>query len=369
MNRRNVISLLFALLMSFFVMLCIYFEYGHIDSYLVLSLLSEILVCELILFLSSYLCRVAHLLGYLVCGILSGYKFVSAEIFGFVFRKEEEHISVDRYRYTKSVRVAMEPPEYNDGNFSYALYSLGGVIIYSSLSFVLLICSGICFITWSYMPSAYFFCAFSICAANAVLYMLPVSKGNISVFTLMRLLNKNPENRRAYHNSLMITALIFKGMRLREQPRELFDVSDFSDLSGFITADMLWHRMCRFLDEGNLKDADEMIGYILRDETKLSVFTKNLAQLEKIYIELITYCREDVIKSLLTDSILDFMTKNSDRITVIRVEYALSLLYYYDNRAAEMHLERFRKKIEKFPYPADISFDMDLIEEAKNKIK
>ncbi len=361
-NRRNVISFIFASVMIIYFVFCIYQEYGYIALSPQILLLPEIITAEAVIIATSVFCRISHIAGYLICGLMSGYKFISAEIFGFVFRKENGHIAADKYKYRKTVNVAMEPPEMQDGNFPFVLYRLGGVLIYSFFTVVMLSFSLILFFSWEFMLSAMFFCSFSLFAANAVLYMLPVRKGAIGVFPLIRLLKNDEIARELYYRCAVITAGIYKGIRLSEQDSRLFAEPSDADFSDNIRSEILFKKMWRFLDEKNFSEAERIIDLILDERTVMSDNLKNYARLERIFIELVTEKREEVIKSFLSDDIIYFADKNQDTLCVLRLKYALARFYYYNEKDAELYKDKFIKlsTLSSSRYPADAVTDIEL---------
>ena len=90
---------------------------------------------------------IVHEVGHLVCGLISGYKFVSFRVFDFKIIKDEN--GKLNFRYEKIAgtggQCLMRAPEYVEGKFKYKLYLLGGVIFNVLFSIVF----------WLILPSYY----------------------------------------------------------------------------------------------------------------------------------------------------------------------------------------------------------------------
>ena len=90
---------------------------------------------------------IVHEAGHLVCGLISGYKFVSFRVFDFKIIKDEN--GKLNFRYEKIAgtggQCLMRASEYVEGKFKFKLYLLGGVIFNVLFSIVF----------WIILPSYY----------------------------------------------------------------------------------------------------------------------------------------------------------------------------------------------------------------------
>ena len=90
---------------------------------------------------------IVHEVGHLVCGLISGYKFVSFRVFDFKIIKDEN--GKLNFRYEKIAgtggQCLMRASEYVEGKFKFKLYLLGGVIFNVLFSIVF----------WIILPSYY----------------------------------------------------------------------------------------------------------------------------------------------------------------------------------------------------------------------
>ena len=109
---------------------------------------------------------IVHEAGHLVCGLISGYKFVSFRVFDFKIIKDEN--GKLNFRYEKIAgtggQCLMRAPEYVEGKFKYKLYLLGGVIFNVLFSIVF----------WLILPSYYTFLFALIGFTLAFLNLIPM---------------------------------------------------------------------------------------------------------------------------------------------------------------------------------------------------
>jgi len=80
-------------------------------------------------FASVYINMILHELGHLICGLRSGYEFVSFRISGTLFLRENGKL-VRRHFKVPGIpgQCLMNPPEPVDGQFPHRLYHLGGCL-------------------------------------------------------------------------------------------------------------------------------------------------------------------------------------------------------------------------------------------------
>ena len=90
---------------------------------------------------------IVHEAGHLVCGLISGYKFVSFRVFDFKIIKDENGKLNFRYEKIEGTggQCLMRASEYVEGKFKFKLYLLGGVIFNVLFSIVF----------WLILPSYY----------------------------------------------------------------------------------------------------------------------------------------------------------------------------------------------------------------------
>ncbi len=91
--------------------------------------LPQILYWVAATFVGIYAQIILHEGGHLVCGLLTGYKFVSFRVGSWMWQKENGRIRLRRFSLAGTDgQCLLEPPELKDGKMPYLLYNLGGTL-------------------------------------------------------------------------------------------------------------------------------------------------------------------------------------------------------------------------------------------------
>ncbi len=346
--------------LAYFFKFCIVREYGASHEYYVdiWSLYLNIAMVFLAVMISIY---VMHILGYLIAGLLSGYKLISIELYRFVIRKTDGKFHLVYKKGKKGVYVRMSPPDYNDGQFSFVLYRVGAVIGFSVIAFI----SGIVVIYFLLIDlnfaAFYTACVCLLFVCNLILYLMPVSKGLPSVFTEIRQLKKDKYVRKSMWILKKAYTDLHQGISLAEQPEERFYDIDEKYLSDRIVSEILWLKMYRYLETGDFANADKTADMLLSEKCGQCTDVKRFVALEKIFISLVLETSAESTETLLTPDIERFIKKRKDNINVKRVNYALALLYCNDPEMASVTKTELEKAISNLDSKADIMTEKDLM--------
>lgn len=161
----------------------------------------------------------AHEAGHLVCGLLSGYKFVSFRIFNYTFIRAGGKIRIKKFAVDGTGgQCLLTPPELPDSQIPTALYNAGGVIanIVLLLAIVPLFRLGLNpFVKESL--AVFCLCAVLLILINGVPMKL-AGVGNDAYNIL--LLRKSPLSKHAFVVQLRSNALIQNGVRPKDMPDE-----------------------------------------------------------------------------------------------------------------------------------------------------
>lgn len=358
--RKLTVAFIGTVFLAYFFKFCIAREYGAGHEYYVdiWSLYLNIAMVFLAVMISTY---VMHILGYLIAGLLSGYKLISVEFYRFVIRKTDGKFHLVYKKGKKGVYVRMSPPDYNDGQFPFVLYRLGAVIGFSVIAFI----SGIVVIYFLLIDlnfaAFYAACVFWLFACNLILYLMPVSKGLPSVFTEIRQLKKDEYVRKSMWILKKAYTDLHQGISLAEQPEERFYDIDEKYLSDRIVSEILWLKMYRYLETGDFANADKTADMLLSEKCGQGADVKKFVTLEKIFILLVTGAPQEAVDGLLTADIEKFIAKRRDNINVKRVNYALSLLYCNDSEMASVTKAELEKDISNLDSSADILTEKELM--------
>lgn len=161
----------------------------------------------------------AHEAGHLVCGLLSGYKFVSFRIFNYTFIRIDGKIRIKKFAVAGTGgQCLLTPPDVPDDRIPTALYNAGGVIANAMLLLAVIP------LFWLDLDpfvkeSVAIFCLSDILLiiANGV----PMKLGGVGndAFNIL-LLRNNPLSRRAFVVQLRSNAMIQNGVRPKDMPAD-----------------------------------------------------------------------------------------------------------------------------------------------------
>ena len=195
------------------------------------SLIGATLFSLLSLMLAFLLQVVLHEGGHLVCGVLTGYRFVSFRILQFTLLRRKGHWCIRRFQVAGTGgQCLLSPPDRPLEQIPVVLYNLGGVVANLLTSMLMA-----CFLLSADWPKelegfGWQFCFVGV--AFALLNGIPLPGTRIANdATNIMLLRRNPLSKRALMLQLRVNAAIQEGKRPQELPAEWFAPfdTDFKD--------------------------------------------------------------------------------------------------------------------------------------------
>ncbi len=305
---------------------------------------------------------IIHEAGHLVFGLLTGYRFSSFRIFNLVLQKEDGGVHFRKMNLAGTGgQCLMCPPDLIDGKMPFMLYNFGGAImnILSSL-----VCLGVCFLLPAFSAGWVFsgFLAvigFAFAALNGLpLRMGPVNNDGRNAFDMA----ESEEAVRAFWVQLKMNEMISKGVRLKDMPDAWFVVpSDESMKNGIVAAAAVF--ACnRLMDQHRFREADRLMERLLMPQIGLIDLYRMLLVCDRMYVELITENRTEILTGMRTDEQLKLMKSMKDAPSVLRTEYVYALLSEKNEEKARETEERFEKSAGSYPYPNEIEAERELME-------
>ncbi len=319
------------------------------------------------MYVSIFLQLILHEAGHLVFGLMTGYKFSSFRIMSFMWVKESGRI---KFRRLSIVGIGgqclMSPPELAGGRMPVFLYNLGGVfmnLIVSAIAFGL-------YFAVSDIPilSALLIMLAVIGVALALMNGIPMRMGSVdndgyNAFSLGR----SKEAQRAFWIQMKVNEQIANGVRSKDMPDEWFEVPSDEAMKNNMVAALGVFACNRMVDSHRFEEADKMMEHLLEIDSGIAGIHRNLMICDRIYIELITEKRKDLLEGLLTKEQKKFMKSMKNFPSVIRTEYAYALLDGQDMAKAEKFKELFEKCAKTYPYPNEVQSERELMEIAEDK--
>lgn len=318
------------------------------------------LVGILVLFIViMYFQIIIHESGHLVFGLLSGYKFSSFRIGSFLIQNGRDGLEFKKYKISGTAgQCIMEVPEYNDGNFKYKLYNMGGVLmnlITAAIFGILLV-----FVQGRVMTVVsiiFVFHGLYFVVTNGVPLSTSVPNDGMNVC----MMTKDKAARKAFWVSLSTDKLLKNGIALKDMPAEWFEIPADCDKSNYLVGTLVCLSIQHFMDSDDFENAHKLIKAVIDKEYKVPQLAYAFIANDYAFLELKENGEQADISFLSeksTDSILSKMKTTPD---VLRTEYAIETLKNHDNEAASRVLELFNKTAETYPNPAEIEYNRKLI--------
>ncbi|MDE6111055.1 MAG: hypothetical protein K2F65_03970 [Eubacterium sp.] len=306
------------------------------------------------MYISLFAQIIIHEAGHLIFGLLTGYKFNSFRIFSFMFIKEEEKIKLKKLSLTGTAgQCLMSPPDIKNGKAPVILYNLGGVItniiagfIFFGLYFIL---ESIPLLANAMIISAVF--GFISAITNGF-PLKTLSINNDGQNTLELLHNENAKS--AFFTQMKVAEKTAENIRLKDMPEEWFTLQSDEAIKNSLVATINVFACSRLVDAHKFEEADRLMQHLLESENGVVGLHKKLMICDRIYIELISANRADVLNRLLSKEQQKFMKQMKNFPTVIRTEYLYALLAEQDTKKAEQLKAKFEKCARNYPYQSDI---------------
>ena len=317
------------------------------------------------LILAIYAAFIFHIIvhegGHLVFGLLSGYRFSSFRVFSFMWVKEGESVKFKRHSVAGTGgQCLMSPPDIKDGKMPVAWYNLGGSLM--NIIFGLLFLGGFFLCGEVSILSAILLLFALLGFALAILNGVPLRTGTIDNDGYNAIsLAKDPAALEAFWMQMKVVEETTRGVRLRDMPAEWFTVPTDEAMGNSMVAARGVFACNRLMDEERFAEADELMAHLLSIESGMVGLHRSILICERIYVELITQNRREVIDEQLTKNLQSFMKAMKDNPSILRTQYAIALLHENNKAKAETVKAQFEKRAKTHPYPHEVAPERDLM--------
>ena len=324
------------------------------------------------LLLSNLLSIVVHESGHLVFGLTSGYSFSSFRIFSFMLLMQDGRLVFRRQNIAGTGgQCLMIPPEGDAKDIPVILYNLGGSIF----NLLLALISVSLYFIWSdvYFLSVLLLLTSFISGLYAFINGIPMNVSGMSNDGMNAvMLNGNEHARIAFLNQLKMCAAQAQGIRVSNMPDDWFELPDGADMNNVHCATIAVFKAERYLDAKDLSLAERSIESLLRSNYAIIGLHRNLLVCDLVFCRLINHEGNVDISNLLTLEQLKFMKNMGKFPSILRTQYCISLLRDKDENQAGKVKDVFEKQAKKYPFPAEIKGERELMEfsfERYNELK
>lgn len=178
-------------------------------------------------------------------------------------------------------------------------------------------------------------------------------------------LGKNANALRAFWMQFKINEQNSNDIRLKDMPAEWFIVPNDNEMKNSMIAATGVFACNRLMDAHNFDEADKLMAHILSIDSSIVGLHKSLLICDRMYCEMISNNRQDVLEQMLTKEQKKFMKSMKNYPSVLRTEYAYALLSQNDTARANAIKTQFEKCAKTYPYNSDIQSERELMEIAE----
>lgn len=311
---------------------------------------------------------IVHEGGHLVCGLMSGYRFLSFNVFGLIWTRGE-----DGKMHMKRMQIAgaggqclMAPPEYNGGDFPFVLYNLGGVLAN-------LVSVAVCGLLALLIP------------VNAIRILL-VTQAIVGVFFALTngvplttealqndgknilAIRRSEHARRAFWVQMALAAEMTRGTRLRSMPDEWFAPFPEEEMDNAIVCAVAVQNTSRLMDQLDFAGALGAIRALLDRKKGVIGLYRMTMTCDGAVCELIAGEPGPLTEAIEQPDVQQMMKAMKDHPTILRTQYALALLKERDGEKAGKLLAAFDAAAAKHAYPQEVAGEREILLAIQNAV-
>ncbi len=312
-----------------------------------------------------YIHVIFHEGGHLLAGLMTGYRFVSYRIGSFMWEKKKNgKIRFCRFSLAGTGgQCLMAPPEYNEGNFPYLLYNLGGGLMnlllagISGLLLMLPVSDYMRIFLW-----AMIFVGVFTCVTN----LIPLKKLNNDGSNIVEI-GKSPAARKAFWLQMRVNEETANGVRMKDMPEEWFERQDENRKNVMVTSvDVM--ASSRLMDKMELEAAEEKMKALMEEKCLATVY-KGLLTFELSSLEMLKGETGPYTEKTQEATQQQFLKNMKNFPSILRWQYFKAKLVDKDEQAAEKVKTAFEKMEKSYPHPCELISEKQMMQLADEKAK
>ena len=329
-----------------------------------LGMVASIILSVLSMAIAFLLQTLLHEGGHLVCGLLTGFRFLSFRILRWAIVKDEEgRLALKSFNIPGTIgQCLLVPPKTEDKlSIPYFWYNAGGVLfnfLTTVITFIIMVCvkTDVCIFIFLLIN----------CFVGGILVLMngiPKNVGglyndgkNIQNFY------KYPELRKYFYNQLAINALLTYGKRMCEMPEDLFPPVENKDYGNTILLTAELFNISRTEDCDDIPAAYGMMKAIVCQEQQLPKILLYDIKAEYMMLALLTGNISEA-ETLFDNKLEKYMKATSDFFAAkIPPLYAWELIVRHDAQKAQSIRIRMEDNADKYLYPGEVRMATALLE-------
>lgn len=304
-----------------------------------------------------------HEAGHLMCGLASGYRFVSFRIFSFTWIRQGGKVRMKRFSVSGTGgQCLLAPPEKPDEEIPVTLYNIGGV----AMNFLTVLVALVPLVLIDDMPFLWKMFLIQFIGIGVFLGLLngiPMKMGGIGndAYSL-RLLKQNSGTKHALVLQLRINALIQEGMRPKDMPEDWFHLEGKIDYSDMLQATIALMEISRKQDQEEWEEAYVLLEEAVSHGKELVGILKQEVEAELFFTAWVIG-KEERARELATDKLLAYIRAYSKVSSAKQRQlFALALYMEHDKEKAEGIYRTVKAKRESYLMQGEVNMDLALME-------
>ncbi len=306
-----------------------------------------------------------HEFGHLVCGLMTGYKFVSFRIFNFTLLKEDGKIRMKKFGIAGTGgQCLLTPPDLPLEEIPTGWYNFGGIL---ANMIILAIAIPLAFLDLNPFVAEALWIFILIDVVMILLNGIPMQAGGVGNDGYnIRLLRKNLMSKQGIINQLRTNALNQNGMRPKDMPDDLFSNPRNIDYKNALEVSIPLMYASRLIDSLQYEEAlaEFEILYSHRDKI-MPLYNKEIA-CELTFLYLRTN-QIDKAEKLLDNDLRKYIeTYRKMMSSKERILIAIALYLDKDPAKAQDLYEQFKTRKDEYLLQGEVKSDLSLIEDMIN---
>lgn len=298
-----------------------------------------------ILLFAYWLQITIHELGHLLFGLLTGYSFVSFRVGRYMWIRKEGKLTFATLNIPGTGgQCLMDPPAYNNGDYPYLLYNLGGVLIN------FLVAIGSLFLInerYVFFINALFISLTltGVIAAATNAYPIKISGIPTDGYNISAIYT-DATVKQAFWLQLKGNALLSEGAEPKDLPLEGFEVTDADQLTYPLITSIQLFKYNYYLDQMAFEKAEETLNELVPYLEELVPIYQSEIKMQLIFLELIGENNPAVVDQHFDVALHQHLERTSNWINRKRFLMAYE---WFHNQNKDKALDHYRQLQEQAP--------------------
>ncbi|WP_290375483.1 hypothetical protein [uncultured Muribaculum sp.] len=304
--------------------------------------------------------------GHLVCGLISGYRFVSFRIFNMTLIKDNGRLRIKRYAIAGTGgQCLLTPPDKPDDKVPVILYNSGGVL--ANLLALIAALAILLTVELKTFVHEFILIFIFIDIIFIIINGVPMKVGGISNDAMNVLsLSRNKLARRGFIMQLRANALIQEGIRPKDMPREWFIDTGAVNYKDALEFSMDMMRASRLLDMMQWEEAYRLFDEFYRHKSEIIPIYAKEVECELLFTSLVTG-RIEQARELFTDELKKYITQYQSMMSSKpRVLCAVALFMEHDRAKALSIYEAVQRHSDDYLMQGEVLSDLDIMKTILN---